>query len=722
MSDMASVAQPVQGAGAFRAIVWKELRGGLKPAAIACAFVAVLLLFATLFQNIMSTSGLGGGTSVIPLSLFTLSTAFAGLTIGRGQIRRERAGEDFAFLTHRPVSRSTLFAGKALAGALLYLVAAGLPLAIQAWWLATPGHRPVPFDARMTLADIADLAAGLVYYFAALLFTMREARWFATKFAPIGAALVGSTLVVASTTFGEALGVVALALLVVGEAARGAFVGGGRYEGQSRLSRVALAVTIAIGIRIVAMVAVDLAASRLGGDEPGAGKLEMREYIVATDGRIVQTTSAFRMFPPSKNIVDVRDLQGKSVEAFRDSATKGGALTAGVITTAPVALNPDAEFDRIPWHRSYRGIDAIFTPINTPPTPGVATGIPSSFYFVNRERLIAVYDNRSALQVGWLGPDGLSAGLALPEHRFEGALAPRTEPFFAQPLIVLTNAVYRINLHQRTIHKVFTAADGERVLGAAGSGDSTETIKSYGPGAEFDVIATSKKIYVQSRDGTPQFAVARDPLTTGYGSLTVSRALKAPGAPTFVWYKASQGTLPGMQQYTAADRITELSGADSVGTHYALPTDTTTAPARRPAWAKIVFLGVTQSVVGKAFTAVRERITDGPARKPQPWSKASIVAWLASLAGSLVGALLAFVLAHHHALTNDRRLIWTATGFALGPLGVLLMLALLDWPVTEACPSCGRKRLVTQRACRHCGTPFGAPARDGTEIFEVAAS
>ena len=46
------------------------------------------------------------------------------------------------------------------------------------------------------------------------------------------------------------------------------------------------------------------------------------------------------------------------------------------------------------------------------------------------------------------------------------------------------------------------------------------------------------------------------------------------------------------------------------------------------------------------------------------------------------------------------------------------MQSLLERPAREPCAVCGKKRVVTRELCEHCGAPFGAPALDGTEIFE----
>jgi hypothetical protein len=60
-------------------------------------------------------------------------------------------------------------------------------------------------------------------------------------------------------------------------------------------------------------------------------------------------------------------------------------------------------------------------------------------------------------------------------------------------------------------------------------------------------------------------------------------------------------------------------------------------------------------------------------------------------------------------------------GFLLGWVGVVLMLALQEWPARIECPKCHKARVVTRDQCEHCGASHSRPAEDGTEIFESAA-
>src|SRR5207247_7403761 len=97
-----------------------------------------------------------------------------------------------------------------------------------------------------------------------------------------------------------------------------------------------------------------------------------------------------------------------------------------------------------------------------------------------------------------------------------------------------------------------------------------------------------------------------------------------------------------------------------------------------------------------------------------PW-----IEWLVPLLSSLIAATTALIIGRRYAFETRRLWLWTSLGFLLGPLGVAVMVALLEWPARETCPSCGRKRVVTRAECPHCGAAFRAPAPDGTEIFEA---
>jgi hypothetical protein len=242
---------------------------------------------------------------------------------------------------------------------------------------------------------------------------------------------------------------------------------------------------------------------------------------------------------------------------------------------------------------------------------------------------------------------------------------------------------------------------------------------AYGPRAKFDVIATTRNVYVQAADGTGEFSAARDSDTVVYGTVTVSRALLASGTPTFFWYAASDRPFVNGEPGTAAGHITEFGEGNTIVAQVQIPRDTVPTATDKVS-AQDVFTASTISVTWRAALQVYLRLSGRRTVSPRDWKRPEVVDWVVSTIASLIAAALAFLLARLFAFERNRRLLWTALGFVLGPLGVLLMLSLIDWPVRELCPACARRRVVTRVRCEHCDASFLPPALDGTEIFEPA--
>jgi hypothetical protein len=90
------------------------------------------------------------------------------------------------------------------------------------------------------------------------------------------------------------------------------------------------------------------------------------------------------------------------------------------------------------------------------------------------------------------------------------------------------------------------------------------------------------------------------------------------------------------------------------------------------------------------------------------------------LVSALACALSCFLLARRFAFSRARSIGWALLGCFFGWVGLLLMLAVQEWPARIVCPKCRKLRVVIRDACEHCGAPHAAPAPDGTEIFEPA--
>jgi hypothetical protein len=91
------------------------------------------------------------------------------------------------------------------------------------------------------------------------------------------------------------------------------------------------------------------------------------------------------------------------------------------------------------------------------------------------------------------------------------------------------------------------------------------------------------------------------------------------------------------------------------------------------------------------------------------------------LLSALIAALACFFLARRFAFSTAGRVGWLLFGLLWGLAGLLLMLALYEWPARVACPKCRKLRVVTRDTCEHCGAEQSSPEPDGTEIFEPIA-
>src|SRR5262249_29014301 len=144
-----------------------------------------------------------------------------------------------SLLLHRPLGRTQIFLGKALAGVGLYLLAVGIAFGVIVGLAATPGHVDEPFCWPMVVPWLADILTGLVCYFAGMLTAQREARWYGSRCLGLAAGFCCVILVWTLPEFWHALLAILLLTGMVATAAWGSFLAGGVYAAQPRLARAA---------------------------------------------------------------------------------------------------------------------------------------------------------------------------------------------------------------------------------------------------------------------------------------------------------------------------------------------------------------------------------------------------------------------------------------------------------------------------------------------------
>jgi hypothetical protein len=178
----------------IRALVVKELREVLGIAAVGLAVCLVGVAALTGMKPFADWLPLGRHHMPFHEQAILPPLACAGvlltLALGFRQTAGEAARGTFLFLLHRPVRRELPFLIKLGTGLTVYLLCTGVALLLYAWWAATPGHYPGPFEWSMT-ADAWRLWLLLpLLYLGAFLSGLRPAPWYGTRLLPLAAGVV----------------------------------------------------------------------------------------------------------------------------------------------------------------------------------------------------------------------------------------------------------------------------------------------------------------------------------------------------------------------------------------------------------------------------------------------------------------------------------------------------------------------------------------------------
>ena len=182
----------------FRALISKELRENAWIALVALAVYAYVASDATGSSLFPWTSPRAGEIPFISGSftqMWLYITIILSIVLGFRQTLAESMLDTWSFLLHRPAERNHILAAKLLVGAGLCLICGAVPILVYAWWAATPGTHPSPFEWSMTLSVWKRLACMTLLYLGAFLSGLRPARWQATRLFPLVTAAVLAMLI-----------------------------------------------------------------------------------------------------------------------------------------------------------------------------------------------------------------------------------------------------------------------------------------------------------------------------------------------------------------------------------------------------------------------------------------------------------------------------------------------------------------------------------------------
>ena len=680
----------------MKSLILKEWRENLKWVALPGLVILMVFLIDSPDEPMPDVTG---------AYLFGLTAAVFGAGLGFLQLFFESHGDKRSLLLHRPLSPSRIFLGKALAGVALYVLALGIPFACLECWFATPGNMPAPYHWRTGLPWLADILSGLVYYFAGMLVAQRDVRWYASRCLPLATAFCCSYLATIVPEFWQALVVIGIFVLFVGGAAWGSFCTAGAYAPQPRLSKAALILTSLSGLLILSVLG-----KQTIGKWADSGIED--EYTIDRQGRVLFQRSKLGI-----GVIERTDLNGQQVADLtpREGAREG----------APLIWTETPEF------RSYRNSGRFYVRCVNDSKPGN-----ERWYYDHARGRLCGYDAYYHQLLGSFGPDGFSPADRQPAERFAGEFRYRCAPSMARPsqYLIFPGRVYTVDFARRTIRAIFAPPVGETVAFASRWSDPLDK-KRTGL-----VVSTDQSIHFLTVEGALVVSVPR--LYTPVRSLPVLAGPLEKPERYGVCYPSYFEWTTVLEPDEYKNLTCELYEYDRTGREIARqimpPIPYPQASSTQALYGLVTPMTEAALLVGTSRYLRSEARLQAGTRKPVllhdldsmkyyiPGTAPNKVTPSGLIAGYLAlmlfsasaSALGCFVLARSYAYSRASCLGWALGGLCFGWVGLLLMLAVQEWPARLVCPKCRKLRVVSRDQCEHCGAAHAAPAPDGTEIFE----
>jgi hypothetical protein len=638
---------------AIKAVIIKELRENLLWAMLVCV-MGTGVLVAGIY------GGLDSGLPLVQKSLLGLCMMMyplAGLSLGWLQVYQDSRRGRWQFVTHRPMSRSLLFACKIAAGFFLYLSATVLPLGVIFISVSIPGYVPGPVNFDMILPALAYVAAGLMWYAAGLLIASRQARWFGSRLMPVAVPVLGMILFTAfAITFGEAVLTMlpSVALLLV--AAWGSFIAAEGSACSPVVSKLCTGISVGVGwvMGIVTVMVI------IGGliDPLVIHRQESSTYYKLDQHGELQIVHG--SYAAGKDT-----LSGTTILlADEQLASRSSRVHSAGFLVADSHARPFDSSSREKWY--------------CVPSHGTVDG----------------YDTRTGRYIGSIGEDGFAppGGVAKPfDHMQPSALNENNGLFSA---IITRNAVFSLNVPDRQVRKLFSSPADDPVLGV---GMLPPVGRQNSINTDDRVVVTRSHIHF-IRDFKTIASISREKSLNQY-YITVGRTDDGS------YVAASLGGPVGWNPvdvfvYDRDGKLMHQTNLPAGPQHYNRVSER---------WWYMAGLLIPNPPAFFA-TVFAVRWWDG---ERQVWMP------LGELVGVLAVYLaIGFAMLRARHASRGRMILWLVMIGCLGLGGILLLLSMWETPGSVQCAKCSRRRLVTEQRCPRCCAEAESPAMKGIEIFE----
>jgi len=686
----------------MKALIQKELRENLKLAVLGLfIFALILTLFVLNHVQMMKSLAAGGppqGYFMQPLaspgfwSMTGFFCAIYAAVLGWFQIHNERHRDLWAFLVHRPATRTEIFLGKTIAGLILYTLAFFLPLTGFIIWARVPGQVAAPFEWIMLRPVAMHFLAGIIYYFAGMLTGLRQARWYASRALGLGGALIVSMSLVNEPHLWQALGIMLIGGVSLATAAWGGFHSQGGYQGQPAPGKLALISTLGLASLVVAFFAALLLAAALvpRNTDPWS------QHQMTKDGTIYRVTQWFG------KPAEIVDLDGKPLlDPKTGRMTELTGFTRRLCNHAQVSPDFSNHPSRPRWYdQSFNRFTLWRT---TPDT--------FWYYWTPYGRLVG-YDKTTRRFIGNLGPDGFSTDLSPAGARFNNE---RNERVLGR-IIIDEQTVYELDLEHRAIRALFTVTNEncEATLHPTNANTFRGTIGAVREVSfnsydwDYTMVVTRCFIYLLTPEGKTVWKVPYQPAYPDYKQVQI--AFLEPTNRFALWLFPAGRALE-KSGWKLPAHVTWLDRDGEALKSVDLPNLPHRLKRPRPE-EKIISLAIPPAI-----------IVTLPLLGDEAWP-AAIPWWLMpySLAAALVCIPMGWWLGWRYSFSLRAQLGWAVFYLAWGIPGLLAFLCVQEWPAREVCPGCKKLRVVDREKCPHCGADFAPPEKTGTEVFEPLAA
>jgi hypothetical protein len=700
-------------------------------------FLCIVGLF--IMQWSYSTYALSsyGGPNVLQSNQYDLSITlifpFAGFLLGILQPHPDRHFDLWAFLVHRPVPRWTRFAGRVIAGLILYGIALGIPLVLFLVYASSP-YGGIFFHWRLLLPSIASFSTGAVYYLAGLLIAERKAMVFGSKMLPLFTAIACSAVTAAVDSFSSAMLLNAAFLLLLLISAHGAHVSHGYVNRSPLAGRAATILVLVIAFSGIMSIpstvignALDQTVQQTISDFLNLQGINSSNphrstyYGLHNNGHVEQTMTTYfnKWIKNDSGINQVYQIVHTDIHTGKVVPEEDPKTPVQNSYSTTLRFNGSSRENSS--NHSFRHFENVYSSQGSGQRQdGDET---EEWFLVFSEKRFYGYsysERRGRRFIGTLGQDGFSTGNAQP---FIDVIS------WASP--VLTNhEAWIIDYKNRSVKKIFTPPPDENIIDESRIYYDSIARKSINYTGPSNVIAflTLKHLYLFDFDHCVLLAVfpithdlhhyrlTATPFPTdnrfALRYIEIRDDSEASYRPQYFDIYDFQGNL--LEEDTAPDRMI-----------YDPPMNYQEKDAPPEIRELLTIAGIILGVVAAFCSPVGFFIwflLRLPAMRdglPWPLSLDDVTQFHGVLIGFFAIMLLCAADGWRLAVRyrTGRKPLWAFLAFLLGPPVLLTMACTYSRPVRVACGACGKPRALDEESCPHCGALWSPPQPTGTEIL-----